>query len=85
MVVVSIVVMIAIVPIMVAVPAMSVFIPPAMIVLPARRARFGEFVAPVVSLLTLPTMMLHSFVQFVVCLGSALLAIIGARDGCARK
>ena len=80
-----IVVMIVIIPIMIGVPAVCIFVPPAMVVVPAVGAGFGKFVAPVFRLGTLPTVVLDGFVQLVVCLGGALLAVVGADNSRARK
>ena len=67
------------------VPAMTVFIPPAMTVSPAILARFVQFMTSVVCLLALPAMMLDGFMKTVIGLGDTPLAIIliGAQTRCA--
>jgi hypothetical protein len=55
---------------------MAVFVPPAMTVLPAIRARFAQFGARVVGLPTLASMMLDSFMKTVIRLRNAPLAIV---------
>src|SRR6266481_9679504 len=67
-------IVIVVVPIAFRVPAVAVFVPPAMALVPAVFPRFTQFVAGTIRLLTLPTVMLHGFVQFVVRLGDAALA-----------
>ena len=77
-----IMVVIVVIPVALIVPAMIVFIPPAVRMLPTVGARFGEFVAPVLSLGTLPTMVFDRLVQVVVCLSDAFLAIVArAKNG----
>jgi len=71
---VAIVVVVVVVPIAFRVPAVAVFVPPAMALVPAVFPRFTQFVAGTIRLLALPTVMLHGFVQFVVRLGDAALA-----------
>jgi len=67
-------IVIVVVPIAFRVPAVAVFVPPAMALVPAVFPRFTQFVAGTIRLLALPTVMLHGFVQFVVRLGDAALA-----------
>jgi len=78
---------IIIIPIVVGVPTMPVFIPPAMLYLPAALPRFVQFAAPVHGLLALVSMMLDGFVQLVVRARDASLTIvvIGAHARCADK
>jgi hypothetical protein len=80
-VVIGAVVMIVIIPIMIAAPAVAIFVPPAMAVLPAVGAGFGKFMAPMFGLGTLPAVVLDGFVQVMVCFSGALLTILGAH-GC---
>jgi hypothetical protein len=56
---------IAIIPIMVAMPAMFVLIPPLVALSPAPLAGFVQFVAPVVRLPAVRSMVLDRFMQFV--------------------
>ena len=65
-----------IVPIATAVPAVTVFVPPAMVVVPAALARFTKFASRVVGLPAVPTMALGSFVELVVGLGNAPLTAV---------
>jgi len=74
---VAIMVVVMIVPITFGVPAMPVFVPPAVVVFPAVGASFSEFMPPTFRLRTLPTVVLDGFVKFVVCLGGALLTVVG--------
>ncbi len=67
---------IIIIPIAVGVPTMPVFIPPAMLDLPAALPRFVQFTAPVLGLLALVSMMLDGFVQLVVHARDASLTIV---------
>lgn len=77
-VVVMIVIMIVImfVPITVGVPAVSIFVPPAMIVIPAIGASFRELMTPFVGFWTLIAVLGDGLVKFVVSMDGALLAII---------
>jgi len=73
---VEVVVVIMVIPITIGVPAVGIFVPPAVLVLIAISASFREFVAPVLGLLTLPAMVFDRLVQLMVCLLDALLAIL---------
>ena len=70
------VVMIVIIPIAIGVPAMTVFIPPAMVGIPAAFSLRTQFVAPVIGLSAVGAMMLDGFVQFVIVIGGDALAIV---------
>jgi len=74
--VVEIVVVIVIVPITIGVPAVRIFIPPAVVVFIAVGAGFPEFVPPVFGFGALHAVVLDGFMKFVVCLGDALLTIL---------
>jgi hypothetical protein len=65
-----------VIPVALGAPAMAVFVPPTMTVLPAIRARFAQFGARVVGLLTLASMMLDGFMKTVIRFRNAPLAII---------
>jgi len=79
-------VMIVIIPIAVGVPTMLVFIPPAMIVGVTRFAGFVQFVARIVGLPAVASMMLNGFVKTMIRLGHTALAIvIGAQTRSARE
>ncbi len=67
-------VVIVIVPVTVAVPAVAVFIPPTMALSPAAFPRLMQFMPRMVRLPAVPTMMLDGFMQLVICLGDAPLA-----------
>ena len=77
---------IVVVPIMLGAPAMAVFIPPTMSMLPAPGAGFRQFMAILRGLRAVPTMMLGGFMEFVIRAGDALLAVVvraqrsGARE-----
>ena|ERR1700730_3249122 len=73
---VTIMFVIVIVPIVLAVPAVTVFIPPTVTVVPAVSSGIGEFVAGMIRLRTPPPVMLDGFVNTVVGPRNALLAII---------
>ncbi len=79
-------VVIVIVPITVAVPAVAVFIPPTMPLSPAAFPRLVQLVPRVIRLSALPAMMLDRFMQLVICLGDASLAsvVVIVASECAR-
>jgi hypothetical protein len=72
--------MIVIIPIVIRAPAVRVFVPPAMIVLPAVAARFGEFLAPVLCLGAVWAVMLDGLMEFVIGIDSALLTVVIGAD-----
>jgi hypothetical protein len=65
-----------IVPIVLSVPAMPVFIPPFVELVPAIFARLMQFVARMLGLWTVPSVMLSSFMKLVVGLHKAMPASI---------
>ena len=69
-------VVIVIVPVTIGAPAVAVFIPPAMAVLPTPGACFRQFVAVLRGLRAVPAMVLDCFMKFVIRVGDALLAVI---------
>jgi hypothetical protein len=73
-------IVIAVVPTTVGVPAVRVFIPPAVFVFIAISAGFREFVPPVFGLRTFDAVVLDGFMKFVVRLDDALLAIVVRAD-----
>jgi hypothetical protein len=75
-------VVIVIVPIAIRAPAVSVFVPPAMAVVPAPGARFRQFVAILRNLWAVPTMMFGGFVKLVVRPDDALLAVVVRAHWC---
>jgi len=84
----AIVVVIVVIPIMIAVPAVAVLVPPAMPIIPAAFPRFVQFVPRAIRLPAVPAVMLDHFVEFVVRLRNAALAIavvIRARSRCSSK
>jgi hypothetical protein len=72
-------VVIVVVPIAIRTPTVAVFIPPAMAVLPTPGARFGKLMAILRGLRAIPTMMLGGFMEFVIRMGDAPLAIVVVR------
>jgi len=78
--VVEIVVVIVIVPITIGMPAVRIFIPPAVVVFIAVGAGFPEFVPPVFGFRALHAVVLDGFMKFMVCLGDALLTILVRAD-----
>jgi hypothetical protein len=75
-----IVVMIVIVPIAIGVPAMIVFVPPAMIYGIAVLALLVQLVPPVVGFAAVRAVMLDGLVELVVNFHKTLLAIVGPHD-----
>ena len=82
---VVIVIVIVLIPIVIGVPAMAVFIPPAVGVLPTPRAGFGEFYAILRDLGTVPAVMLGSFVKLVVDVDDSLLAVVVRTNNARRR
>jgi len=80
-VVVAVTVVVMIVPVALAVPAMFVFIPPSVVSAPAVLTGFMEFVAGAVGLRAVPAMMLSGFVEPVIGPGNAALAIVFVGQG----
>src|SRR2546421_2223937 len=76
---------IVVIPIAFGMPAVAVFVPPAVPLIPTVLPRFVQFVPSVVRLSAVPTVMLHGFVKFVVRLGDAALATIVAFSGRPRR
>ena len=74
-------VVIAIVPISIAVPAAAVFVPPPMVLAPAAFAGFPQLMARVIRLPAIPAMMLNGFVQLAVGFVDAPLAMIVVVSG----
>jgi hypothetical protein len=77
---VEVVIVVMVVPITIGVPAMAIFVPPAVFVFIAVRAGFREFVAPVFSLRALRSVMLDRFMKIVVRLADTLLTILACAD-----
>jgi hypothetical protein len=73
---------IVVVPIMFGAPAVSIFVPPAMAVLPTPGARFRKFMAIFRGLGTIPAVMLGGFVKFMVRPDDALLAVVVSAHRC---
>ena len=78
---VAVMIVIAVVPIVVGVPTMPVFVPPPVKVRKAIFARFVQFMAGVVRLLTLTPMMFDGYMKTMIGPGNAPLAsiVIGAQ------
>jgi hypothetical protein len=83
--VIAVMIVIVVVPIAVGVPSMPVFVPPPVRVRKAVLARFVQFMASVVRLLTLTPMMFDGFMKTMIGPGDAPLAsiVIGAQTRCA--
>ena len=78
------VVVIVVVPIVIGAPAMGVFIPPAMFVLPAVGTGFGELLAPMLGLGAIPAVMLGGFMEFMIRMTDTFLTVVvraGRGDG----
>jgi len=71
----TVVIVVVIIPIAIGMPPVAVFVPPAMSFVPAAFPRLVQFVACVIRLPAVPAVMFHGFVEFVVRLGDAPLAI----------
>lgn len=69
-------VVIMLVPIMIGVPAVGIFVPPAVLVFITVGAGFGKLVTPVFGLCALRTMMLDGLMKLVVCPDDAFLTIL---------
>jgi hypothetical protein len=69
-------IVIVVIPITIGMPAVAVFIPPPMPLIPTALASLMQLVTPVVGLPAIPAVVLHSFMQFVVCFGDAALAAV---------
>jgi hypothetical protein len=79
--IVAIAVVIVVIPIALGAPAMAVFVPPTMTVLPAILAGLAQIAARVVGLLALASMMLDGFMETMIRSRNAPLAIvIGAQS-----
>lgn len=72
-------VVIVIVPIAIRVPAVTIFIPPAMAMFPTPGTRFGKLMAILCGLWAVPTMMLGSLMKFVIRPGNVSLAVVVIR------
>jgi hypothetical protein len=78
-------IVIVVIPITVGMPAVAVFVPPTMSLVPAAFPRFAQFVPRMVRLPAVPAVIFDSFVQPVVRLGDAALATIIVIGGCPRR
>jgi hypothetical protein len=67
-------IVVVIIPIAIGMPAVAVFVPPTMPLVPAVLAGLMQFMPCAICLSTIPTVMLHGFVQSVVRLGDTALA-----------
>jgi len=75
-------IVVVVIPIAIGVPAVAVFIPPAMPLVPAAFARLVQIAARTIGLPAVPAVMLHGFVESVVRPGDTPLASIVALGGC---
>jgi hypothetical protein len=87
LVVLAVTIMVVVIPIAIRVPAMSVFIPPPMIPVPAALPHCSQLATPLFGLSALVAVMFDRFVQFVIGFRNPSLAIvvIGPQLRCARK
>jgi hypothetical protein len=78
---------VAIIPIMVVMPAMLMLIPPLVALSPAPLAGFVQFVAPVIRLPAVRSVVLDSFMQFVFGMRGApgAIVLVGSGPGRTRK
>ncbi len=72
------------IPITIVVPAVAVFVPPTMSLVPAAFPRFAQFVPRMVRLPAVPAVIFDSFVQPMIRFGDAPLATIIVVGGCPR-
>jgi hypothetical protein len=78
-------VVIVVVPITIGMPAVAVFVPPAMALVPAAFPRLVQIVASAVRLPAVPAVMLHGFVESVIGFGDAPLATTVVIGSCAGR
>jgi hypothetical protein len=81
-------IVIVVIPIAIGMPAVAVFIPPAVPLVPAALTGFMQFMPRAICLPALPTVVFHGFVELMVRFGNATLATIvvfSGRSGCTRK
>jgi hypothetical protein len=81
-------IVVVVIPIAIGMPAVAVFVPPTMPLIPAAFACLVQVVARTVRLPAVPAVILDGFVESVVRLGDAALAMIvgfGRRAGCCSK
>jgi hypothetical protein len=74
--VIVVTVMIVVIPIMIMVPAVSILVPPLRALFPAALPYLAQFIAPVLCLPAVVSVVLDGFVELVVRLGGAPLAIV---------
>jgi hypothetical protein len=77
-------IVVVIIPIAFGMPAVAVFVPPTMPLIPAAFARLVQIVARTIGLPAVPAVMLHGLVESVVRFGDTPLASIVAFGGCPR-
>lgn len=77
-------IVVVVIPIAVGMPAVAVFVPPAMSLIPAALAGFVQLVPRVVRLPAIPAVMLYGFVESVVRPIDAALASVVTFSGCPR-
>jgi len=69
-------IVIVVIPIAIGMPAVAVFVPPAMAFVPAAFPRFAQFMPRVIRLPAGPAVMIDGLVQPMICLGDAALALV---------
>jgi hypothetical protein len=77
--------MIGIVPVLLVVPALLIFVPPLVMLVPAAFPGFLQFMTGVIGLRTVRTVMVDGIVQFVIGVDDAVLALLLAFGVCARQ
>src|SRR2546430_11102964 len=77
-------IVIVVIPIAIGMPAVAVFVPPAMALIPAAFACFAQFMTRTIRLPAVPAVMFHGFVEFVVRLDNAPLAAAVVIRQCTR-
>jgi hypothetical protein len=73
---IAVTIVVVVVPVALGMPAVSVFIPPAMSAAPAIFARFVQFVPSLIGLFAFAAVMLDGFMKTMIGPGDALLAIV---------
>lgn len=81
----SITIVVSIVPVTFFVPAMLVFVPPAMMLAPATLARFMQFAAFVIGLAAAPSVAFDGLVEYMFCVPDPPLAAVTAFGVRARR
>jgi len=81
-------IVVVVIPIAIGMPAVAVFVPPAMPLIPAAFPRFTQLVTSMFRLAAIPAVMFRGFVKLVVRLGDSSLTtmvVLGGCAGCSRE